>query len=219
MLLAHPASDTTPVSALHQPIFPGLPPHLRTLAFIDLETTGLDASRHEVLEVAVLRVDARSLKVLAEYEARVQPTRLADAHPEALAVCGYSDEEWRDALPLQEVLATVTPLLAGTLVAGHNTSFDWGFLVEGYRRTELTLPSVDYHRLDTASLAWPLLATGEVESLSLNALAKRFGLHRPTPHRAMADARCALEVARCLAVRMARGGHMERLLEESGGVS
>ncbi|WP_408891550.1 exonuclease domain-containing protein [Myxococcus faecalis] len=219
MLLAHPASETTPVSGLHEPLFPGLPPHLRTLAFIDLETTGLDASRHEVLEVAVLRVDARSLKVLAEYEARVQPTRLTDAHPEALAVCGYSDEEWRDALPLQEVLATVTPLLAGTLVAGHNTSFDWGFLVEGYRRTELAMPRVDYHRLDTASLAWPLLATGEVESLSLNTLAKRFGLHRPTPHRAMADARCTLELARCLAVRMARGGHMERLMEESGGVS
>lgn len=219
MLFAHPASDITPVSGLHEPLFPGLPPHLRTLAFIDLETTGLDASRHEVLEVAILRVDARSLKVLAEYEARVKPTRLADAHPEALAVCGYSDEEWRDALPLEEAFATVTPLLAGTLVAGHNTSFDWGFLTESYRRTELTLPSVDYHRLDTASLAWPLLATGEVESLSLNALAKRFGLHRPTPHRAMADARCALEVARCLAVRMARGGHMERLMEESGGVS
>ncbi|MCP3167381.1 3'-5' exonuclease [Myxococcus qinghaiensis] len=219
MLLAHPASDTTPFSALRQPLFPSLPPHLRTLAFIDLETTGLDSSRHEVLEVAILRVDARSLKVLAEYEARVQPTRLADADPAALAVCGYSDEEWRDALPLREVLATVTPLLAGTLVAAHNTSFDWGFLVEGYRRTELPLPSVDYHRLDTASLAWPLLATGEVESLSLNALAKRFGLHRPSPHRAMADARCALELARCLAVRMSRGGHMERLLEETGGLS
>ncbi len=219
MLPAHPASDTTPVSSLPPVLFPSLPPHLRTLAFIDLETTGLDASRHEVLEVAVLRVDARSLKVLAEYEARVRPTRLADAHPEALAVCGYSDEEWRDALSLEEVLATVTPLLTGTLVAGHNTSFDWGFLVESYRSTALPLPSVDYHRLDTASLAWPLLATGEVESLSLNALAKHFGLHRPSPHRAMADARCALELARCLAVRMARGGHMERLLEESGGVS
>ncbi|NOJ86848.1 3'-5' exonuclease, partial [Myxococcus xanthus] len=214
-----PGSDTTPTPVLHRPTFPGLPAHLRTLSFIDLETTGLDASQHEVLEVAVLRVDARSLQVLAEYEARVQPTRLADAQPEALAVCGYSDEDWQDALPLPEVLATVTPLLASTLVAGHNTGFDWGFLAEGYRRSGLPLPGVDYHRLDTASLAWPLLATGEVESLSLNALAKRFGLHRPTPHRAMADARCALEVARCLAVRMSRGGHMERLLEENGGLS
>jgi DNA polymerase III subunit epsilon len=219
VLLAHLASDTTSVSVLSPPTLPSLPPQLRTLAFIDLETTGLDASRHEVLEVAVLRVDARSLQVLAEYEARVLPSRLASGHPEALAVCGYSDEAWRDALPLQEVLATVAPLLAGTLVAGHNTSFDWGFLVEGYRRTGMALPSVDYHLLDTASLAWPLLATGEVESLSLNALAKRFGLHRPTPHRAMADARCALEVARCLAIRMSRGGHLERLLEQSGGVS
>ncbi|MBU8900655.1 3'-5' exonuclease [Corallococcus sp. M34] len=219
MLLASPASETTPTPVIHRPQRPSLPPHLRTLAFIDLETTGLDSSRHEVLEVAILRVDARSLEVLAEYEARVQPTRLADAQPEALAVCGYSDEEWRDAISLQEVLATVTPLLAGTLVAGHNTSFDWGFLTTSYARSGLALPSVDYHRLDTASLAWPLLASGEVESLSLNALAKRFGLHRPSPHRAMADARCTLEVARCLAVRMSRGGHMERLLEETGGLS
>ncbi|WP_261771539.1 exonuclease domain-containing protein, partial [Myxococcus virescens] len=106
MLPAHPDSDTTPVSALPPPLFPSIPQHLRTLAFIDLETTGLDASRHEVLEVAILRVDARSLKVLAEYEARVKPTRLADADPKALAVCGYSDAEWRNALPLEEALAT-----------------------------------------------------------------------------------------------------------------
>ncbi|MBC7174050.1 MAG: hypothetical protein H5U40_16530, partial [Polyangiaceae bacterium] len=103
------------------------------------------------------------------------------------------------------------PLLDGALIAGHNVGFDWDFLEAGFRRAGLVLPSVDYHRLDTASLAWPLVVTGELQSMSLDAVAKLFGLDRPHPHRALADARCALEVARRLVERMRAGDLITRL--------
>lgn len=156
--------------------------------------------------MAVLRVDAHTLEVVGQYSALVAPERLADARPEALEVCGFSEAAWADAVPLRVALEGIAPLLDGALVAGHNVGFDWGFLKAGYHRAGLPLPKVDYHRLDTASLAWPLFVDGEVPSLSLDALAAHFGLERPRPHRALADARCALEVARRLAQRMRMGG-------------
>ena len=110
------------------------------------------------------------------------------------------------ALPLREALLEVAPLLEGALVAGHNVGFDWAFLEAGSRRAGLALPNVDYHRLDTASLAWPLVVTGELPSMSLDPLARLLGLERPHPHRALADARCSLEVARRLVERMRAGG-------------
>jgi DNA polymerase-3 subunit epsilon len=183
----------------------------KVLAFVDLETTGLDPSRHDIVEVAVLRVDARSLEVLAQHDTLVAPERLEDAQPEALAICGFSKAAWTNAVPLREALLAIAPLLEGALVAGHNVGFDWAFLQAGFARAGLTLPRVGYHRLDTASLAWPLVTSGELSSLSLDGLATLFGLERPRPHRALADARCALEVARRLAERMRLGGRVTAL--------
>jgi len=188
-----------------------VPIPLKALAFVDLETTGLDPSRHDIVEVAVIRVDARSFEVLAEYHTLVAPERLEDAQPEALAICGFSKAAWTNALPLRDALLAVAPLLEGALVAGHNVGFDWAFLEAGFRRAGLSLPRVDYHRLDTASLAWPLVATGELSSISLDSLATLFGLDRPRPHRALADAKCALEVARRLSERMRLGGRLSKL--------
>jgi len=189
-----------------------VPVPLKALAFVDLETTGLDPSRHDIVEVAVLRVDARTLDVLAEHHTLVAPERLDDAQPEALAICGFSKAAWTSAVSLREALLAVAPLLEGALVAGHNVGFDWAFLEAGYRRAGLALPRVDYHRLDTASLAWPLVASGELPSLSLDSVATFFGLDRPRPHRALSDARCSLEIARRLSERMRLGGRLANLV-------
>jgi DNA polymerase-3 subunit epsilon len=128
---------------------------LPAIAFVDLETTGLDSRRHEIVEVAVIRVEARSLEVISACEVRVQPTRLQDAEAEALAVSGFSLADWAQASSLEVAMARISPLLEGALVAGHNVGFDWAFLEAGFRHVGLRCPEVDHHRLDTASLAWP----------------------------------------------------------------
>jgi DNA polymerase III epsilon subunit-like protein len=153
-----------------------------------------------------VRVDARTLEVLDEHEALVAPERLDEAQLDALAINGFTKAAWEHALPLREALLEVAPLLEGALVAGHNVGFDWAFLEAGFRRAGLALPNVDYHRLDTASLAWPLVVTGELPSMSLDPLATCSGSSARRPHRALADARCSLEVARRLVERMRAGG-------------
>lgn len=209
MLLPPPLD---PASAAAAPIITHDAPRLArraprtTVAFVDLETTGLDPSRHDIIEIGIVHVDARTLEVLDEYEALVAPERLGEAQLDALAINGFTTAAWEHALPLREALLEVAPLLEGALVAGHNVGFDWAFLEAGFRRAGLALPNVDYHRLDTASLAWPLVVTGELPSMSLDPLASLLGLDRPHPHRALADARCSLEVARRLVDRMRAGG-------------
>ena len=116
-----------------------------TVAFVDLETTGLDPSRHDIIELGIIRVDARTLEVLDEHEALVAPERLGEAQLDVLAINGFTTAAWEHALPLREALLEVAPLLDGALVAGHNVGFDWAFLETGFRRTGLTLPNVDVH--------------------------------------------------------------------------
>lgn len=213
MSAAVPMGNRAPSGANTVGVIPRLevpPPSIRVLAFVDVETTGLDPARHEILEVAVVRVDASSLEVLSEYTTLVAPTRLEDADPQALAICGFTRAGWSRAIPAAEALANVARHLDGALVAGHNVGFDWSFLEAGFRRAGLALPRVDYHRLDTASLAWPLHVAGHIPSVSLDEVAAFLGLERAKPHRALADARCSLAVAERLSAAMLFG---ERLLE------
>ncbi|MCU0686199.1 MAG: exonuclease domain-containing protein [Polyangiaceae bacterium] len=179
------------------------------LAFVDCETTGLNPEKHELVEIAVVRADARTLAVLDERTIKVRPERLEEAEPEALAVCGYDPEAWHEAVTLAEALATVTPLLEGATLAGHHVVFDRAFLQAAYRKTGVRPPTQPRHLLDTASLGWPLYAQGLVPSLSLDELAGCAGAARPFPHRALDDARCA----RAVAAHLLRGSALVALAD------
>jgi DNA polymerase-3 subunit epsilon len=166
------------------------------IAFVDLETTGLDPTKHEILQIGIVRVDARTLSIHSQIELKVIPTHIFDAEAKALEVNGYREELWIDAVPLRDALVTIRPWLDGSVLAGHNPGFDAAFLAEGYRSEGVSSPAMDHHRLDTASLAWPLWCSGAIESISLGLVCKHLGIDRPTPHGALADARASLEVAR-----------------------
>jgi DNA polymerase III subunit epsilon len=171
---------------------------MRALAFIDCETTGLDPRRHEIIEIAVVRAMPRTLQSIAGLSLRVKPTRIADADPKALQVNGYASADWQDALSLRDALVMVGTQLDGAILAGHNVAFDRAFLEAAWRFTGVPRPNLDHHTLDTASLAWPLLVSGEVQSLSLGSLCLHFGIEHAEPHRALLDARASLDVARRL---------------------
>ena len=49
-------------------------PPLYPLVFLDIETTGLDPMANDIIEVAAMRVDPRTLSVEAWFETRVAPT-------------------------------------------------------------------------------------------------------------------------------------------------
>ena len=76
---------------------------------------------------------------------------------------------------------------------------------------------MDHHSLDTMVLSWPLWAAGVVESLSLDAVTDYLGLERPEPHRALADARCSLQVARRL-VRPMELAALSGTFRRGGGI-
>lgn len=189
---------------------------MKPLAFIDCETTGLDPQRHEIIEIGVLRVEPSTLAVMAEVDVRVVPMHLDRADPESLRINGYCAEGWAAAVYLGEAFDQIAPLLDGAVLAGHNVPFDKGFLNEGWKRLGRVHPKVDYHTLDTVSLAWPFYSAGAVKSLSLGALCEHFGIRRVFPHRAIDDARAALELAKRLVpslrlmARMAELGGDER---------
>lgn len=158
------------------------------LAFVDTETTGF-AFSHEIIEIAVLRVNNYDFTVLEEWDAKIRPKNIAIASPEALKVAHYDEAVWAGAKSLEEVMPEFVEKTKNTILVGHNLPFDWAHIHKALAACNLE-PLFWYKGLDTVSLAWHLLR-GEkgIQSLSLQELSKYFGIVQKNPHSALDDAR------------------------------
>ncbi len=175
-------------------------------AWLDCEFGGLDPALHDITEVAVVVTDYRLAELCAaEWKVLARPERVS---PEAAKISGWSEEAWRDAPPLRQVLGELAALLprGRTVVpAGQNVRMDVQFLELAYAHCELPYP-FDYHVIDLASLfyAWSLVSGETLAALSLRQAAFTAGLIQgQVPHRAMADARLALTTFRHYIGRLA----------------
>lgn len=184
----------------------------RPLAFVDVETTGLDATRHEIIEVAVvfdtsvvIRADASWANHLtiegdiAYWTTLVKPERIDDAEPFALKINGYADkpQDWAyapSAATVANILREfVTREGANPVLVGHNVSFDRDFisnmlLREGFKQR------VSHNVVDTGALAYEHLVPCGLESLSLDAVRRSLGMPTDGAHRALQDAKDARTV-------------------------
>jgi DNA polymerase-3 subunit epsilon len=171
---------------------------MRQLVFISVVTSGLDVTRHEILEVAVVRTDPSMFVVLDELAIKVAPDHLEDAAEETLRTSGYSAAAWAGAVSLDDALDRIAPLLDGAMVAGYAPGLHKSFLLEGWRSTGRTPPRLDEHMLDVAAMAWLLGATGVLPSLTFDSLCEHLGVERAGRRGARSDVVAALEVARRL---------------------
>jgi DNA polymerase-3 subunit epsilon len=187
----------------------------RPLAFIDVETTGLDPNKHEVIDVAVVFDDSvferigapwamhlrREEPDIAIWHTRIRPERIGDAEPKALEVNGYLEADWADAPTAVEVAHTIETLLtragADPVIVGHNVSFDRDFLNALLRRSG-SKAQVSYHALDTVTLCYEHLVPCGLESLSLDNVRKFLNIPTFGSHAALKDAVDARTVYRKL---------------------
>ena len=172
--------------------------------FIDIEATGLDPTRHRVLEIAIKIIDLSDGTLKESYESVVsQPQDVWKASdPESLAVNGFTWEMLGTG-KAEDVVADEIIALFGkheirrqhAVFIGQNSSFDRAFfaqLVHVYDQEKKDWP---YHWLDLASMYWGLRMRTFIKegqaipqrfSISKNDIAKHFGIGpEERPHRAM----------------------------------
>lgn len=168
---------------------------IRNIAFTDLEMSGLDPKKHEIIEMGLILADAQTLEILERLNLKIQPEDLASADPASLVFNGYSNEEWTDAVSLKDAMTEYARLTQGALFAAWNSPYDWSFIVQAFYKTGLQ-NSMDYHTLDVFTAGYEKLAHNpDVEVFKLSGLCKYFGIPKePMPHRAINGAERAYEV-------------------------
>jgi DNA polymerase-3 subunit epsilon len=133
-----PLPSQSQAPSTRRPLMPSAPTGSRPMpgfAVIDVETTGLSANSHRILEMAIVRTDSGG-QVLDEWVCRFDP----EGPVGATHIHGIRDADVAGAPRFAHVLPEVSARLAGAAIAGHNVSFDLAFLRTEYARAGWALP-------------------------------------------------------------------------------
>lgn len=159
-----------------------------TFVVFDLETTGLNASRHEIIEVAAIRFK-KGTTTHETLQALVKPKK---AVPQKITdLTGITQEMVeRDGEPIRKVLEEFSAFVGDLRLISFNAEFDIAFLQAAAKGSGL--PAFDNTvscALKMARRAWP-----KRKSYRLDDLASDGEFNKGTAHRALEDARRALIV-------------------------
>ncbi len=147
----------------------------RTFVALDLETTGLEASRDAIIEFGAVKF--RDDTPIDRYSTLVNPGRPIPY--EITQLTGISDRDVVGKPRFDQVAGPIMRFVGSAPIVGHNVSFDLGFL-----RGQGLLN--ENSGLDTWELSTILLPN--LPGYSLGVLAQRFGLGMAAQHRALEDA-------------------------------
>lgn len=169
----------------------------KKLAFIDIETTGTDPLKHEIVELACLlakRNEDGSYTELETFECKVKPEHIETADKEALRINGYDESTWLFAHTQQEALKLVSEKCDGCVMVAQNVSFDYSFLAVAFSKYGVKDPFF-YAKLDTIPMAYLRFRKDpDMTSFTLRSLAEKYGIKNEKAHTAMADIRATFEI-------------------------
>jgi DNA polymerase III subunit epsilon len=176
---------------------------LRGLTYVifDTETTGLDTTRDEIVQIGAVRVVNGRIVEGERFDTLVNPGR--PIPPGSTRVHGISDDMVAAAPTVTQAVASFHAFARGAVLVAHNAPFDLAFLRRAAGQTEL---SFDHPVLDTVLLSAVLF--GGSATHTLDALAERLDVDIAgnLRHTAIGDAVATAQVfAACLAMLEGRG--------------
>jgi DNA polymerase-3 subunit epsilon len=155
-------------------------------AVVDLETTGLDARRHEIISWSVVPVDEGRIPAGAARYGLVRPRRLPDES--SIVVHGILPADLASAPSPESAVDELLEAVAGRVVVAHAAWFERAFLSRAAARR-----GVRWHSpmIDTSVIGrlWLFERDGYLpRGISLRTLTRVLGLPTHRPHHALGDA-------------------------------
>ncbi len=166
------------------------------LAFIDVETTGLNDDVAEIIELGVViaKLKDGELVVTDQLDLKIHPKHLETAEPAALRINGYNEADWMFAVTLEDAMKSFAEKTDGAIFVAHNVTFDYGFIDQAFKKTGIE-NKMHYHKIDTIALAFGVLINNDdMNKFSLKALTEYYGIENKKAHSAFADAYATYEL-------------------------
>jgi len=151
----------------------------KSLAFVDIETTGSSPFADRAIEVGIVRVDEGRVR---EFSTLLDPG--IPVSPFIQDLTGIDGRELEDAPSFYEVKDEIASLIDGALFVAHNARFDFGFLKHEFKRYDM---SFSPKQLCTVKLSRRLFP--QYRKHDLSSIIERFQFECAARHRALGDAK------------------------------
>jgi DNA polymerase-3 subunit epsilon len=172
---------------------------------VDLETTGLDPRRDEIVSFAAIPVDGACIVAGDVLVGLVRPETPPPGS--SIEIHGLRPADLATAAPAAEALAPLAAAMEGRTMVAHAAWVERDFLGPPLRALGAGLSR---HTVDTAAL-WRLLCVDRGEPdpgwCSLSAIAEALGLPSHRPHEADGDALTTAQAFLALATHLEEHGH------------
>lgn len=163
--------------------------------FVDIETTGLDCTKHNILSVgiAIVNVEKDNLEFIDKIEIPVVYENYC-VDEKALQINKINLETHTGKTPLEAVDTIIEFLTKNEMmnkpICGHNINFDIGFLKKLFSSDKTYTYPFHYHKIDVMSILFYLQDKGSMPTnvRTLKALCNHFKITREKEHSALEDA-------------------------------
>lgn len=157
---------------------------------MDVETTGLfSGGTDRIIEIALISLDSEG-NILREYETLLNPGR--DLGP--IHIHKITGAMVQNAPVFYDILGDLVDFLAGTIVVGHNVSFDYRFLESEFQRARITLPIIP----SICTLNLVKKVNPNIQSGKLSFLCDHYDIQLENSHSAYADCEATVKLFRIL---------------------
>lgn len=113
----------------------------------DLETTGLEPTTCEIIEIGALKY--KNNELVEEFSVLIKPK--SNISETIVGITGITDEMVKDALGIEEILPKFLEFIGDLTLVAHNSSFDLSFIEENIKRLGLNM--INNKNIDTVALA------------------------------------------------------------------
>lgn len=152
---------------------------LNDYVVFDIETTGLDSSYDEVIEIGAIKV--KNNKIVSEFNSLVKPRNEIDEYITELT--GITNEMVKDSPTIEEILPDFMDYIGNDILIGHNVNFDINFIYDNLYRNNFDVLTNDF--IDTMRISRKLLP--ELPHHRLIDLARYFEIDTTNNHRSLKD--------------------------------
>ena len=152
----------------------------------DIETTGLDSSYDEVIEIGAIKI--KNNKIVSKFNSLVKPKNAIDEYITELT--GITNEMVKYAPTIEEVLPDFMDYIDNDILIGHNVNFDINFIYDNLYRNKLDVLTNNF--IDTMRISRKLLPN--LSHHRLIDLARYFEIDTTNNHRTLKDCEITMNV-------------------------
>lgn len=172
--------------------------------FVDVETTGGNASYHRITEIAIIEINDGA--VVAEWSTLLNPETFI---PESIQeLTGISNEMVAEYPTFRDLRDIIYDRLSGRLLVAHNARFDYGFIRNEFKRCGIRFQSPVLCTVKLSRALFP-----GYRHHNLDSILARYKLNCNVRHRALGDAQVLHEFVRHI-YRCEPRDHVDAVLEK-----